>query len=83
MGRRYSLLKDFEDAPDKPEPLATGGKKRAAPGRLMPVPVGKMDVGHTTMNAGFSKDQAEAFIKYYGVHPDLMEGARYFGNSEK
>lgn len=78
-----ALLRDFEDTPDKPEPLQTSGRKRGTPGKLMPVPVGKMDVGHTTMSVGFTKEQADAFIKYYGVHPDLMEGARYFGNSEK
>lgn len=34
------------------------------------------------MNA-FSKEQVEAFVKYFGTHPDLMEGSKYFGNSEK
>lgn len=45
------------------------------------VPVQEMDVG-MVMNA-FTKEQVEAFVKYFGAHPDLMEGAKYFGNSEK
>jgi len=31
----------------------------------------------------FDDSQKAGFEQYYGVHPDLVEGARYFGNSEK
>ena len=31
---------------------------------------------------GFTPDKAKGFEEYFGAHPQLVEGARYFGNSE-
>ena len=30
----------------------------------------------------FSPEKANGFEEYFGAHPQLVEGARYFGNSE-
>ena len=30
-----------------------------------------------------SDGQVQSFIDYFGAHPKLLEGARYFGNSER
>ena len=30
----------------------------------------------------FSAAKAQDFKEYFGVHPDLVEGTTYFGNSE-
>jgi hypothetical protein len=31
----------------------------------------------------FNDDQKKGFEQYYGAHPELVEGSKYFGNSEK
>ncbi len=30
----------------------------------------------------FSKDKAQLFKQYYGASPELIEGSKYYGNSE-
>lgn len=30
----------------------------------------------------FKAEKAKGFEEYFGVHPELVEGAQYFGNSE-
>lgn len=34
------------------------------------------------MNAGFSLEEDQKFTKYFGQHPDVMEGSIYFSGSE-
>lgn len=77
-----ALLKDCEDAPDKPQPLIRTGAKCSAQDNFINIPVGQMDVGHPTKNAG-DTSQAEEFTKYFEVYPDLVEGSHYFNNSGK
>jgi len=75
-----ALLKDYTDDTGA-EPL-----KPVKPNRypLVPIPVQTMEVGKVSMEAEvFSDQQKREFEQYFGTHPDLLEGAKYFGNSEK
>ena len=44
----------------------------------VPLQVGLMK-GESTF---FSNEKAQLFKQYYGASPELVEGSKYFGNSE-
>ena len=41
-----------------------------------------IQVGMVNQQAFFSRDKAEQFKRYYGANPELVQGSKYFGNSE-
>lgn len=47
--------------------------------REVPMQVGAVA---TEQYAVYQVDKAKGFKDYFGVHPELVEGAAFFGNSE-